>query len=119
MQRNCMELNSKRRSHDFNNCELNGTVRQCSPVLPVALHRLLHATPSDHPHLLLWSPNKIHLRTPDMLGPPTYTQGSASYGIQAGCYGVKRLIQWRLLVRNVTWVYAAYDHPRGSGANDR
>jgi hypothetical protein len=45
-------------------------------VLPVTLNRVLHATPSDHPHLLLWSPNTIHLKTPDKIEPLTYIQGS-------------------------------------------
>src|SRR5690242_17122773 len=88
-------------------------------VLPVAPNRVLHATSSDHPYLLLWSPNKIHLMTPDKIDPLTYTQGSASSGIQAGCCGVKRLIQWRPLVRNVAWFYAACDHPKGFGGKDR
>jgi len=48
----------------------------CRTVLPVALNRVLHATSSDHPHLLLWSPNKMHLKTPDKIDPLTYTHGS-------------------------------------------
>jgi hypothetical protein len=88
-------------------------------VLPVALNRVLQPTSSDHPHLLLWSPNKIHLKTPDMIDPLTYTQSSASSGIPAGCYGVKRLFHWSPLVGNITWFYAAYDDSTGFGGKDR